>query len=172
MRSYFIIYRFLNDLGELLYVGSTTGLGSRLTAHMRDQVWWPEVVDIKLEYCATHALMLLREREAIAAEHPRYSSVGTDGAPGSARHEARKRYRTPFFIELVLEHGRPILPTELAGLTGLSLDEARQWLENGVRLGCLRTAWRGHAVAYTVTDRDQIVQDLPSDDVILQGVQE
>lgn len=76
----FWTYRFFDEHGRLLYVGSTVNPRGRAAAHRRGDYWqfvarmqWDEHVDT--------ATMLRAEREAILDEHPTLNSVIAPLAP-------------------------------------------------------------------------------------------
>lgn len=69
------MYRLFSDTRELLYVGSTTDLRTRIDAHGRDQSWWAEVADCSVEFHPTADAMDVAEQTAIRDEHPRYNVV-------------------------------------------------------------------------------------------------
>lgn len=64
------LYRFYNSDSELLYIGISRDLPSRLRSHGSSSPFWAEVATIKLEWFETRKEVAKAEREAIKAEHP------------------------------------------------------------------------------------------------------
>lgn len=67
-----ILYRFYDDIGELLYIGLTAN-PSRFGDHKREKWWFREVVWIRLQYFNNRDLLKAAEKAAILAEHPRHN---------------------------------------------------------------------------------------------------
>lgn len=65
-----VLYRFWNADNELLYIGITVHLPTRLTQHRAEKDWWAEVTAITLEHYNTREDVLAAERAAIEAEWP------------------------------------------------------------------------------------------------------
>lgn len=70
------VYRLFDHAGRLLYIGMSGRAGRRFDEHAMKN-WWPLVSMITLEWHDTAAAAALAERQAIAAERPRYNVVGT-----------------------------------------------------------------------------------------------
>lgn len=96
----FVLYRFFDGDGRLLYIGLSGGFGKRLTSHRGTKDWWPEVVRIELERYPDMASVLAAERTAIMNEQPLYNVQHiaerparrvVDGRVYSARHARRLR---------------------------------------------------------------------------------
>lgn len=68
----YAVYRCYSDLGELLYVGETGDLGTRLASHAQ-KLWFVQVRGITLEWYADELDALKAERRAIHVEHPKYN---------------------------------------------------------------------------------------------------
>ena len=64
------VYRFFDEDSVLLYVGFTTDLGTRITAHGRQKAWWPEVRSVQVERYNSRPDGLRAERVAILREQP------------------------------------------------------------------------------------------------------
>ncbi|MWA08798.1 GIY-YIG nuclease family protein [Streptomyces sp. BA2] len=67
------VYRLRNEQGDLLYVGISATPPQRWAKHATEKEWWPEVVDLSLEWFATRTEALAMEAFAIRTEKPRYN---------------------------------------------------------------------------------------------------
>jgi len=67
------LYRFFNHDGQLLYVGITLNLGSRLTKHRDDKPWWAEVARVMVAQFDSREEVLAAEKVAIRTEQPKYN---------------------------------------------------------------------------------------------------
>ena len=65
------IYRWTDN--ALMYVGSTGRWGLRMSQHEREKWWWPQVGNIRFQYCATRQEAYVIEDIAIAREKPLYN---------------------------------------------------------------------------------------------------
>lgn len=70
----YAVYRCYSDDGQLLYVGETGDLGTRLASHAQ-KLWFVQVRGITLEWYADELDALKAERRAIHVEHPKYNKV-------------------------------------------------------------------------------------------------
>jgi len=70
----YAVYRCYSDSGQLLYVGETGDLGTRLASHAQ-KLWFVQVRGITLEWYADELDALKAERRAIHVEHPKYNKV-------------------------------------------------------------------------------------------------
>jgi len=68
----YAVYRCYSDAGQLLYVGETGDLGTRLASHAQ-KLWFVQVRGITLEWYADELDALKAERRAIHVEHPKYN---------------------------------------------------------------------------------------------------
>jgi predicted GIY-YIG superfamily endonuclease len=68
----YAVYRCYSDDGQLLYVGETGDLGTRLASHAQ-KLWFVQVRGITLEWYADELDALKAERRAIHVEHPKYN---------------------------------------------------------------------------------------------------
>jgi predicted GIY-YIG superfamily endonuclease len=68
----YAVYRCYSDSGQLLYVGETGDLGTRLASHAQ-KLWFVQVRGITLEWYADELDALKAERRAIHVEHPKYN---------------------------------------------------------------------------------------------------
>lgn len=64
------VYRCFGNGGELLYIGSTVAREKRMSFHAARTRWWPEVAEVRAEYCATIAEARAAELQAILSENP------------------------------------------------------------------------------------------------------
>lgn len=67
------VYRLYDARGDLLYVGCTGSIVSRLTTHTALKPWWSEVRTITLGDPLPRGVALDAEVVAIRSEHPRYN---------------------------------------------------------------------------------------------------
>lgn len=74
------LYRFYDARQQLLYVGITAALPTRLGNHDDQKPWWTEVVDIKVEHFPGRESVLAAEKAAIIAECPLYNVQHNRGA--------------------------------------------------------------------------------------------
>jgi len=68
-----ILYRLYDKDGELLYVGITSDVVSRMAGHRADKFWWEEVAEKRFEYMESRAELEAAERIAIIRERPLYN---------------------------------------------------------------------------------------------------
>lgn len=67
------IYRLLNEEGDLLYVGITSDVRTRMASHANTKEWWPQVADVVIRRYPTREQALLLEEHVIATEAPAYN---------------------------------------------------------------------------------------------------
>jgi hypothetical protein len=67
------VYRLYGANGELLYIGLSVRLSSRMREHSKSQAWWHSVTRIELEWQLTERAANAAERAAILAENPRHN---------------------------------------------------------------------------------------------------
>lgn len=79
------LYRFFDKYGELLYVGITMDLPSRMGNHRREKPWWADAAWIDIQHCDSRGEALDAERMAIKAEKPLYNVVHNDAAGEASR---------------------------------------------------------------------------------------
>lgn len=73
-RKDFVLYRFFDRYGNLLYIGQSISIAQRIGSHRHDKKWWKEVVGITLERGFINQIDVTQaERDAIIAESPRYN---------------------------------------------------------------------------------------------------
>jgi predicted GIY-YIG superfamily endonuclease len=72
------VYRMFGASGQLLYVGVTADLATRLGSHAEKR-WFPLVAEIRLEWFPDRAAAEAAERRAIQREHPKLNIVGHPG---------------------------------------------------------------------------------------------
>lgn len=64
------LYRFYNDIGQLLYTGITNDPGRRFTEHAKEKHWWTEVRGISVDWYDDRTSVLAAEKRAIRVENP------------------------------------------------------------------------------------------------------
>lgn len=69
------LYRLYDADNRLLYVGITSNLKARWSAHSRDKRWWPEVAHKTIEWFETRKSAERIEKIEVEEEHPRYNKV-------------------------------------------------------------------------------------------------
>lgn len=67
-----VLYRIF-DGEDLLYVGITDNITNRLLDHQTDKEWWQWNLKVELCFYPNRLALAKAEREAIAAEHPKYN---------------------------------------------------------------------------------------------------
>lgn len=89
------VYRIYDADDNLLYVGCSIGLPSRISSHERFQEWWPEVARITVEHYEDRATALDHELLAIQTEHPQHNVVHRKFTEDELerRREMRRRNR-------------------------------------------------------------------------------
>ncbi|HMH94009.1 MAG TPA: hypothetical protein VK586_23385 [Streptosporangiaceae bacterium] len=75
----YAVYRCYGDDGQLLYVGETGELGTRLASHAQ-KLWFTQVRGITLEWYVDELDALNAERRAIHVEHPKYNVIHRNSA--------------------------------------------------------------------------------------------
>jgi hypothetical protein len=127
----YAVYRCYSDGGELLYVGETGDLGTRLAAHIQ-KLWFTQVRGITLEWYADELDALNAERRAIHVEHPRINKQHRNAPTLAPRAAPRTRRSSPGDGKLTLEERarnllaadpelhRPRMGGELARRLGVS----------------------------------------------------
>jgi hypothetical protein len=76
----FVLYRFYDEYGHLLYIGQTSNWLDRMRAHARESWWMADVRQIRLEeYDSLHELKSV-EAYAIRSEDPAYNFIHKVGA--------------------------------------------------------------------------------------------
>lgn len=73
MRKSPCVYRFFTADDQLLYVGCTTDLPTRLYNHRATQPWWTSVTRIDIQHFADLGEALAAEETAIKTEAPTHS---------------------------------------------------------------------------------------------------
>src|SRR5580704_6555860 len=88
------VYQLRSD-AELLYVGYTRRLRSRIGDHRRQKPWWPEVAEVWSEEFATEDDARQREKELWVAERPKYNKRNPFRTPEEMLENRQTYYRTP-----------------------------------------------------------------------------
>jgi len=95
----FIVYRFFDVAGKLLYIGRTIRLQDRMNDHLNHAVWFEKVTRIELARFKTFEAMCAAERRAIAQEHPIHNIVGNGKVVVGQRllpHRSRDNQQIPW----------------------------------------------------------------------------
>lgn len=67
------VYKMYSSDNELLYVGETCNIRSRLKAHMKDKPWWNDITSIRVDAYVDRKSGRLAESIAIRDEFPKYN---------------------------------------------------------------------------------------------------
>lgn len=136
----YAVYRCYSDDGQLLYVGETGDLGTRLASHAQ-KLWFVQVRGITLEWYADELDALKAERRAIHVEHPKYNKQHRETTSAQiAKRKTGKRTTTR-----AVRPQRPWAEIEAAALEILCSDPEISRSELGRRLGV--TDSRGRQIA-------------------------
>jgi len=73
-----VVYRCYDESNDLLYIGSSIVLHSRIRSHRRTTAWWSDVHHIEAERFATEREARAAEVVAIIRERPLHNKVGND----------------------------------------------------------------------------------------------
>jgi hypothetical protein len=116
-----VLYRLYRSDGRLLYVGMTKNLTTRIEKHARDQPWWAEVADCRVEFYSDRETLLAAETTAITTELPAYNYNYADPTIRMMLEEqygeAWEKRSEERFRALVArntaarDHPRPVAPT-------------------------------------------------------------
>ena len=115
------LYRLYDAKDRLLYVGITSDLMGRLTAHA-DKPWWPDVARKTAEWHPTRASAAEAEMKAIRSEDPVHNIAGTNPSGGPRlRSEIRSDISGNEIVALAMTKMPPVslrlAMLELAGMT-------------------------------------------------------
>jgi len=98
----YILYRFFDPAGRLLYIGLTSDPGHRIKQHKRQKSWWLHVARMEVEHCASRGELVEAERLAIKQERPLYnvqglkvpaSKTAVEKRPGQSTEQPPRRGR-------------------------------------------------------------------------------
>lgn len=78
--SKYALYRFFGIGRQLLYIGISGSLPTRLGQHAKQKDWWHEVVSVEVQHFDTKEAVLGAEKSAIESERPAYNVVYNSGA--------------------------------------------------------------------------------------------
>jgi predicted GIY-YIG superfamily endonuclease len=70
------VYRAYNKYGEILYVGVTGNLFSRMNQHARQSVWWKDAARLEWDEYAKRAWAVKAEADLIYALKPPFNLAG------------------------------------------------------------------------------------------------
>ena len=93
------LYRHFNDDNELLYVGISSRLPSRLRQHQRTSRWFFDVKLVTIEWFDDRHSAKLAEGKAIRFEHPKFN-VLKGAAELKARAEKRAEDSKTVFMKI------------------------------------------------------------------------
>ena len=103
------VYQLRSDT-ELLYVGYSRQLKTRMRQHRLEKPWWPEVTDVRSEEFATEDEARQREKELWASEQPKYNQVNPFLTPEEElqrnREKVRKQRQKPGFKQYQREYNQ------------------------------------------------------------------
>jgi predicted GIY-YIG superfamily endonuclease len=129
-----VLYRMYNARGELLYVGITGNLTSRLAAHEREKPWWSEVTQILTEHHDSRAQVEAAERAAVIREHPKYNRALPQGVGGRFERSA-KRFKYKYTgDEDIVADGRFTYDTNSKGRSRLRIEGTQTVTINGKKI--------------------------------------
>jgi predicted GIY-YIG superfamily endonuclease len=82
-------YECYSEAGDLLYVGVTENLRTRITAHKSSSKWYPQVTTMRARFYATAAQAAEREVELLATAAPIHNKdkKGTNTATWVRQHD-------------------------------------------------------------------------------------
>jgi predicted GIY-YIG superfamily endonuclease len=133
------LYRFFDDADQLLYVGLTVNLPTRLRDHHRDKAWWRDVVRMTATWYPTRADVTEAERLAIIDEKPLHNIQHNRGmGAASAMEPGREKVESIVRSETFL--GSFFLSDERTQWQGYIADD----LGNGLYLVATFSWWNGH----------------------------
>lgn len=147
-RKSHVLYRFFNDLDELLYVGITGNPATRFRQHEIEKAWWSQVAHIRLEHFASREQLEDAEIRAIQSENPRYNIV---------------RSRKPKeVVEAAIAEASAYTLAEAAELIcgGCGLKDPQLWLMRRLRSGRFRGFKVGHNWFMTAADVEAAKESL------------
>lgn len=138
----YVLYRLFSRSGDLLYVGVTKNVNSRLADHAAKQPWWTQVhhSKTKLEWFSGAGEVAEAEHKAIADESPVYNVAGRPGKAAQLYVE-KSRIRGPRAPRVERT------PEQLIESSLSSLRHHTQWLQWG--RDDIRTATAGQIRAMT-----------------------
>lgn len=67
------LYRHYDAEDNLLYIGVSSRISTRIKEHSKHSSWWNDIVKITLEHFQTREEVLKAERKAIINEFPKYN---------------------------------------------------------------------------------------------------
>ena len=106
------LYRHWDASGNLLYVGVSASIGSRLSAHRRESHWFQDIVNVTIEYHDTRRQALDAEEAAIKGEKPKHNVIHTPlHAERSRKQQPPKNVKSrnkPYYIETVESWEPPV----------------------------------------------------------------
>lgn len=68
-----VLYRLYDSDGKLLYIGRTSDLRARFSAHAIHQLWWHEVARCTVDFYPNLEALVVAEINAIRTEQPQHN---------------------------------------------------------------------------------------------------
>ena len=84
------LYRAFNKNNELLYVGISGSLMTRMNSHKRTKSWFKEISCLTTKHYDTREEALTAESKAIKEENPKYNIQGKQDKPRNKPHRSSK----------------------------------------------------------------------------------
>lgn len=73
--GYYILYRHFDSNKQLLYIGITNNIHSRISGHRLISKWFLDIANITLEHFPSRSMLIKAEIEAIQKEHPKHNVI-------------------------------------------------------------------------------------------------
>lgn len=118
MNAVTTVYRCYDATGELLYIGATSDIETRIDAHVRHAFWSPLVADIRTTRYIDRQLAREAEADAIREENPRFNIL---------LRRARASWTDRDFTDVIRAIGeRPQTPRTQARIAQLRREQNRR----------------------------------------------
>lgn len=78
------LYRHFSKDGELLYIGITSRIPTRLKEHSKHSHWWDQIETVKIEHYPCRESVLKAETDAIISENPKFNVRHNRGKTANA----------------------------------------------------------------------------------------
>jgi len=103
-----VVYWLLDVEDNVLYVGFTMSLKSRMASHSCTKAWWPSVASVAHTGVMSREEALRVEREDILALQPRYNVAARIASQGIRSRSTGTRKPTSTYLLLEERLGRPL----------------------------------------------------------------
>lgn len=103
-----VVYWLLDERDNVLYVGFTMGLKSRMASHAYTKTWWPSVASVAHTGVMSREEALRVEREDILDLQPRYNVASRIASQGVRSRPTGRRKPTSTYLLLEERLGRPL----------------------------------------------------------------